>query len=607
MSFHRQDREEKKDEAIEIALEIKVPSEVSFQDVNADGSLTTASEMKTVNDAIERIKKQQKLEEKKGYLRFSKKDLGSTYGQIQESEEKTYSVYKGSKHNKALGKGGYGKVKLLQCNETKEWYTLKVPFKTAKQVEQSAKAESSQLNSVGMTQTKEVITRIRTGTNPQKHSSGSANVNIIMNYIPGKNLLDYIADKKMNLSERECFEIATGMINAIIELHKQNKIHCDIKLENFIYDFKTGKVSYIDVGSVVDLKDQPVVTKANFGGSTAGYRSPEIEDKFEFSIQSDIYALGKTLRDLLGFRSVSTKEDIRVKNPYEEKQLTDIDGVIQAMERKLIPPVDKTLFGEDAKKNISNKPRQRMPLDQVYHFLNIIKPSNAEIKKVCIIELDKLDFKDKKNMDLLALDQKAFKDIDEVVFVLPKPPAINHKQLLWARESFEKFKTLSGKPIAVRNEVLTTNDIGKIPEKMNALDSKRGIINQCYHFSKEHTLKLLPQNFVSNEDINNLKEKINIEKTRLNQKYAKKSGGQLNDYKDQKNENISKRYSKLLELENFLDTKPTYLQLSEQLKIIEPEFLKYRSLLPKHSVFKKKTEFSETLETIQSEFKKRIG
>ncbi|HDM8226295.1 protein kinase domain-containing protein [Vibrio campbellii] len=95
--------------------------------------------------------------------------------------------------------------------------------------------------------------------------------------------------------------------NAIIQvlkgvklIHDNNYYHRDLKPENVLrYSNNSYKISDFGLVKDMDALRAEVKTKFNAKGlGSDGYRAPEIQDSALFSVQSDIFALGKIISDV---------------------------------------------------------------------------------------------------------------------------------------------------------------------------------------------------------------------------------------------------------------------------------------------------------------------
>mmetsp|Transcript_41508 Transcript_41508/g.47877 ORF Transcript_41508/g.47877 Transcript_41508/m.47877 type:complete len:126 (+) Transcript_41508:1554-1931(+) len=86
------------------------------------------------------------------------------------------------------------------------------------------------------------------------------------------------------------------VICALDQLHKNNIVYRDIKLENIIIDTE-GHIKLVDFGFAKVLKDSEK-TYTNCG--TPGYMAPEVIEKYGTDYKADIWGLGVLLCEMIG-------------------------------------------------------------------------------------------------------------------------------------------------------------------------------------------------------------------------------------------------------------------------------------------------------------------
>ena len=121
----------------------------------------------------------------------------------------------------------------------------------------------------------------------------STRINIVMEYVKGKSLYQYIRKKPgMKIgNENECKQIFRQLAEGVCYLHKEKITHRDLKLENVLFDQENGVVKIIDFGFSVKGD-----RKLPFQCGTPHYMSPELALKKEhFGHPADIWALGVIL------------------------------------------------------------------------------------------------------------------------------------------------------------------------------------------------------------------------------------------------------------------------------------------------------------------------
>ena len=115
----------------------------------------------------------------------------------------------------------------------------------------------------------------------------------IMAYVEGKTLKEYT--KKKSLSVDLSVELATFILKMSQFLIQYDLVHGDIKPENIIITERKGKLVFkmIDMGNITEAYSN--VTRAG----TASYLAPERFKQSPINEQSEIYAIGVTLYEVL--------------------------------------------------------------------------------------------------------------------------------------------------------------------------------------------------------------------------------------------------------------------------------------------------------------------
>ena len=119
---------------------------------------------------------------------------------------------------------------------------------------------------------------------------------IIEEYISGTTLQELL-DKRGQLVEAQVRDIAMQLTEALAVLHKQKIIHRDIKPANIILR-ENGQAVLIDFGAARVLTREGARDTCILG--TPYFAPPEQYGFAATDVRSDFYALGMTLRELLG-------------------------------------------------------------------------------------------------------------------------------------------------------------------------------------------------------------------------------------------------------------------------------------------------------------------
>ncbi|GCE10656.1 hypothetical protein KTT_05150 [Tengunoibacter tsumagoiensis] len=121
---------------------------------------------------------------------------------------------------------------------------------------------------------------------------------LVMNFIPGQTLSDYLAKKGGKLPLVEALRIGITLCTVLEYLHEQRPpiIFRDLKPSNIIRS-PQGEIYLIDFGIARHFKPGQAQDTMAFG--SAGYAAPEQYGRSQTTPRSDIYSLGAILYQLL--------------------------------------------------------------------------------------------------------------------------------------------------------------------------------------------------------------------------------------------------------------------------------------------------------------------
>jgi len=137
---------------------------------------------------------------------------------------------------------------------------------------------------------------------------------LVMEFVDGKTLKEYI-HFKTRLSVDETVDLAKQMARGFFEIHQAGIIHRDIKSQNIMVT-DNGEIKIIDFGIALTDESQRMTKTGNIIASVQ-YIAPEILESYPPSIQTDIYAFGVILFEMLTGRvpfSEKTPEDTARKH-----------------------------------------------------------------------------------------------------------------------------------------------------------------------------------------------------------------------------------------------------------------------------------------------------
>ena len=223
-------------------------------------------------------------------------------------------------------------IHLAQDIDTNQWVQLKAyEINNDKQLEDKIKKEISVLSQLGKL------------IGVADDSLFSRKLYIVKEYVPGVDLMHFITNKKA-ISFAQKIAITLAIFDELRELHDIKRfLHCDIKLENIIYDEFTGKVTLIDFDvSLPSASDSNLMAKSNEFCGTFGYAAPELISNTPciYNEKTEMYALGKTLIDLFdlepasGFSQTFFAPNKPPVNEDESQVMAILDGLTQAEPEK---------------------------------------------------------------------------------------------------------------------------------------------------------------------------------------------------------------------------------------------------------------------------------
>jgi serine/threonine protein kinase len=120
---------------------------------------------------------------------------------------------------------------------------------------------------------------------------------IIMRYVAGKNLAEYLQDHGGPIPWRTGLNVMRLAARGLAAVHKKQLVHRDIKPSNIMVSFE-GRVLVMDFGLVRDASEASLSGFTGVTG-TPQYMSPEQCRGAHLDARSDIFSVGSTLYHLL--------------------------------------------------------------------------------------------------------------------------------------------------------------------------------------------------------------------------------------------------------------------------------------------------------------------
>ncbi|MBR2139906.1 MAG: serine/threonine protein kinase, partial [Phascolarctobacterium sp.] len=148
---------------------------------------------------------------------------------------------------------------------------------------------------------------------------------IVMEYVEGITLKDYLQDNKLSVSA--VLEIGVRLADALQHAHSKNIIHCDIKPQNILVD-KNLNPRIADFGIAKMVSNQTMVYTSTVMGSVH-YLSPEQATGRQVTASSDVYSLGVVLFEMLtGKVPFDGETAVAVAMMHAEKQVPPLSDYL---------------------------------------------------------------------------------------------------------------------------------------------------------------------------------------------------------------------------------------------------------------------------------------
>ncbi|MGD2251978.1 MAG: protein kinase, partial [Anaerolineales bacterium] len=191
---------------------------------------------------------------------------------------------------------------------------------------------------------------------------------ILMDYVDGEPLRRAIRKAAGPMPEPSVAEVFKALCAALGYAHKQGMVHCDIKPGNVMIH-KNGTVLVTDFG-IARMTDAATATMVGFG--TPAYMAPELVHGKEPTPQTDIYALGVMLFEMLtGGERPFTGERAEIKGSTSDKVRWEQVNLMPPLPRRWNKAISEQLEGV-VLKCLAKQPEKR--------FTSVIELMNALLR-----------------------------------------------------------------------------------------------------------------------------------------------------------------------------------------------------------------------------------
>lgn len=240
---------------------------------------------------------------------------------------------------KVIGKGGFGRVLLVEKKDTKKVYAMKILKKGVI----AARGEIEHTRTE-----KSVLSKLDHPFLAKLHWSFQTDENLyfVMDFINGGELFHHLSIEKRFSDERAKF-YAAEIVSGMEYLHSHGVIYRDLKPENLLLSHK-GHIIMTDFGLSKEGLHSDDARTATFCG-TPEYLAPEIIKGEEYTKSIDWWSVGTLIYEMLtGLPPFYTDDE---ENMYHKIMTSDID-------------FSKPVFTPDAqdiiRKFLNRDPHQRL-------------------------------------------------------------------------------------------------------------------------------------------------------------------------------------------------------------------------------------------------------
>lgn len=152
---------------------------------------------------------------------------------------------------------------------------------------------------------------------------------IVMEYVSGRNLADFLMEHPPLEARIRVFE---QILDAVDCMHQADVIHNDLKPQNILITHANNDAKLIDFG----LSDDSAHYLNQKLGGSMNYISPELlSQEGEIDTRSDIYSIGRLMRDLFDNRYGSIRRKCMQED--REKRYANIRELRKAWHRRKLP------------------------------------------------------------------------------------------------------------------------------------------------------------------------------------------------------------------------------------------------------------------------------
>ncbi|NXL50260.1 NEK4 kinase, partial [Podilymbus podiceps] len=272
---------------------------------------------------------------------------------------------------RAVGKGSYGEVSLVQHQQDSKQYVIKkLNFKNASNRERKAAEQEAQLLSQ--------LKHPNIVTYRESWQGEDGLLYIVMGFCEGGDLYHKLKEQKGKLlPESQVVEWFVQIAMALQYLHEKHILHRDLKTQN-VFLTRTNIIKVGDLGIARVLENQYDMASTLIG--TPYYMSPELFSNKPYNYKSDVWALGCCVYEMATLKHAFNAKDMN------SLVYRIIEGKLPSMPKDYSPQlveIIRTMLSKKPEERPSVKSILRQPYikHQISLFLEATKAKAARSPK----------------------------------------------------------------------------------------------------------------------------------------------------------------------------------------------------------------------------------
>ena len=250
-----------------------------------------------------------------------------------------------------LGKGKFGVVNLGIHKKTNMKVAIKIINKSSIQTQEDSQLIRSEIDIMKLCHHPNIVKLL-------DHFENSEYIFIVMEYIPGGTLNQFLKKTNFNFSERQIALIINQIGNGLKYLHNYGIVHRDLKPDNIMITEQSerGVIKIMDFGlsKIAGYKEGLID-----GYGTLSYVAPEVLLRIPYNKEVDIWSMGIILYYMLcGKVPFSGSNEATIAKSICYKDLDFDEDLWEVRSRKVMDLIEKLLVKD---------PSERITIDE---FLN---------------------------------------------------------------------------------------------------------------------------------------------------------------------------------------------------------------------------------------------